>query len=143
MTTLLEMAGYDRLPAKTSTKKQKGIKEKDSHSNEYSPKNLPSIFQSNFFISDLFLSFGLSIYTMDHRTIDVCVCVYPWQIAVFLLRAVYMYVCIGMFKVKAKRQRRSYLTDLINSVVEIIIILFKPVNVFLLPWGRLIERVCT
>jgi len=54
-----------------------------------------------------------------------------------------LYACISALKVKTKRQRRSYLTDLINSVVEIIIILFQAVIIFLLPWGRLIERVCT
>ncbi len=39
-----------------------------------------------------------------------------------------IYAYIDALKVKAKRQRRSYLTDLINSVVEIIIILFQALH---------------
>ena len=75
------------------------------------------------------------------------------QIAVFFswsraraLVYVHTYVHVSQIvtvKVKAKRHRWFYLTDLINSVVKIIVILCNPVIVFLFPWGRLIERVCT
>jgi hypothetical protein len=95
-----------------------------------------SIFQSILLIPSLSLSFCISIYIIDHRTIELRnigiknnrymhTYIYIYTANCRFSFYTRIYACIGALKVKAKRQRRSYLTDLINSVVEIIIILFQ------------------
>jgi hypothetical protein len=84
MTTLLEMAVYDRLPANstynTSTKKQKGTGEQIRGGEKVlaivrivanmGMFGTAPIFQSTLLIPSLF-SFCISIYAIDHRTIEL------------------------------------------------------------------------